>query len=199
MIRKLEKPRLIAALALAAVFAASVADAIPNRPRGARQFTAEFVKHYTDCLSPNDATLNPFVSRAACAPPVMSEPSCVFDPNGRGKVKIKSDIVAGDLDYKLKMRHLSTGCVGQTLEFIIKYQQTNDDCSAGDCTAENVEQTIGSCVVSASGACTMVGSANAFLGGPLFAPGLETSLTLHGCGVRLAGGEVAFACGLLID
>ncbi|MFT4569465.1 MAG: hypothetical protein ACI8TX_001868 [Hyphomicrobiaceae bacterium] len=182
---------------------ATTASAIPNRPFGARKFTAEFVKHYATCQSPNDVTANPFVSHDACNPPVEGVPSCGFGPAGKGKLKMKADVAAGDIDYKVKFKRLAAGCVGETLEFIIKYAATNNDCPggvAGDCTAINVEETIGSCVVTASGTCVTTSSANAFRGGTLFQAGLETSIELHGCGMKVAGlNEVGFTCGLLID
>ncbi len=190
----------IAAAAAALLMVAEVATAIPNRPAGARKFSAELVTAYNDCLSPNDATNNAFAPLNACTPAVQTVPSCGFVGNGKGKVKIKADIPAGDLRYKVKIKGLSAGCIGQQLDFIVKYQQTNNDCSigSGECTAENREAAIGSCTVTASGNCSINTTANTGAGGTLFQPGLETSLSLHGCGLKLSG-EVAFICGLLLD
>ncbi len=177
---------------------ATAASAIPNRPAGARKFAAEFVKAYRDCTVPNDATLNPFLSLAACSPAVESDPSCGFDPNGKGKVKIIADIPAGDLRYKVKFKRLTASCAGETLDFIIKYQQTNDDCSGGHCTAVPTELVAGSCVVTGSGTCSITSTVNTGAGGAVLAPGLETSLELHGCGMK-HNGELVFTCGLLLD
>ncbi len=174
---------------------ASPAAAIPNRPAGARIFMAEFVKHYARCASPNDATFA--LMQPACSPPQESAPTCRFDPNGKGKIKMMADTAAGDLVYKIKFKGLSASCEGEQLDFILKYRQTNDDCAGGDCTAVDTETIGGSCVV-AGGRCNIFSSFNANAVQAVFQPGLETSREFHGCGMK-PNGEVAFACGLLLD
>lgn len=200
--RTLRKTAIAAGLALCTV--AGTAAAIPNRPQSANGFATDIVKAYADCdpLLASNSTLNPFFPRPACDPPVELEPICEFGPLGQGKIKMRVDNNAGDIRYKLKMRHLSASCIGETLDFVIKYQQTNDDCVGSvSCTAVNTELIGGSCVVTPSRRCTIVSTLNtdttASLGGPAFSPGDETSLSIDGCGL-FHNGNLAFRCGLLI-
>lgn len=174
---------------------ANPAAAIPNRPAGARIFMGEFVKHYNQCVSPNDWT---FLSmQPACSPPQESVPACRFDTNGKGKIRILADTANGDLVYKIKFKGLTASCEGEQLDFILKYRQTNDDCTGGDCTALDTETIGGSCVV-AGGRCNILSTFNSNAVTPVFQSGLETSLEFHGCGMK-HNGEVAFTCGLLLD
>ena len=174
---------------------ATPAAAIPNRPAGARIFMAEFVKHYNECSLPNDATFTSM--QPACAPPQESAPACRFDTSGKGKIKMMADTANGDLVYKIKFKGLTASCEGEQLDFILKYRQTNDDCAAGDCTAVDTETIGGSCVVT-GGRCNIFSTFNSNAVTPVFQPGLETSLEFQGCGMK-HNGEVAFACGLLLD
>ena len=184
------------------LIAAGDAFAIPDHPRSATGFASDMVKAYRDCkpADANDLTQNSFFPRPACTPPVVESPGCLFSPNGKGKVKMIV-LPSGDVRYKMKIKRLDAACEGETLDFVVKYQQTNDDCTGGvSCTAQNTELILGSCMVT-SGTCSINSTFNADttanLGGPAFQPGLETSLSLDGCGLFL-GSELAFRCGLYL-
>ena len=181
---------------------ASQARAIPNHPFSATGYASDMVKAYRDCDPglASDVTQNAFFPRPACPPPALSSPTCLFSTSGKGKVKMRV-LPSGDVSYKLKMKKLDLACEGEQLDFVVKYQQTNDDCSGGTaCTAVNTELILGSCTVS-SGNCTINSRFNtdstANFGGPAFASGLETSLAMDGCGLFL-GNELAFRCGIYI-
>lgn len=192
------------ATALTVCAATGTARAIPNAPSSANGFASDIVKAYEHCdpAAAANSTQNSFFPRPACDPALAMEPTCGFGPGGQGKVKMKVENSAGDIKYRVKMRGLSAGCSGQTLDFIIKYQQTNDDCLGGaSCTSVDTELLGGSCVVTPTGRCTIVSTLNTdtttSLGGPAFAAGDETSLAVDGCGL-LHNGNLAFRCGMLI-
>jgi len=192
---------LAASMTLSLSLSAGSAHAIPDHPFGARKFNAEFVKAYRGCTAPNDVTNNPFAPKFACEPPVMEVPACEFGPSGKGKVKMRANVGAGDIGYKVKFKGLEPSCAGQQLDYAVRYRQTNNDCSigSGECTAEDTDVIAGSCIVTASGNCSITGTINADAAiGPVFAPGLETSLELHGCGM-LINGFPAFTCGMYLD
>ena len=126
----LSRVLLTALLAGAGASLASEALAIPNHPSSARGFASDMVKAYRDC-DPGLATgttQNAFFPRPACPPPVVESPSCLFKFNGRGKVKMTVQS-GGDVRYTVRMRKLNNACYGEQLDFVVKYQQTNDDCN----------------------------------------------------------------------
>jgi hypothetical protein len=119
----------------------AVADHV--EPRRASRFRADLVTAYEPCTAPN-ATADES-GRAACVPPVRSDPVCGFGRRGSGVVKLA--VRGSKLAISVRMRGLDAGCEGAFLNLGMTLQPTTHDCAGAACTVAPLRPSWHGCPV----------------------------------------------------
>ena len=141
-------------------------------PLKAKAMKGELVTAYEPCTAPN--TFNPSsIFTLACTPPVRSNPTCGFGPNGKGKYSIK--LFGSDLKVTASLTGLA-GCLPNgsfhDLALAANFRITTTACAA-DCTTANAAVFVGGCEL-VDGKCTIKSTletthlANALLDGETY-------------------------------
>jgi hypothetical protein len=174
-------------------------------------FKAELMTAYSNCGFPGEgfSTDPPGLILASCTP-VRLDPVCGFQVTGGGKLlaKVATNATTGikdDIQIKVSLSKLSSGCVGSTLTAVASANATSDDCSAspasgGSCTVVNELITnfaVGTCVVDTKGGCKITTTVNKFGGGTVIEAGNRLSLEVRDTRIK-RGIFTSFTPGLLV-
>jgi hypothetical protein len=186
-----------------AVFA-GVAGADHIEPKSAKKTRFDLVNSYFRCDTPNTATLSN--GTGACTPAVLWDAfGCALSPEGSGKLTVQKIGSATDGTQDLKLtavvKGLTANCEGQSLEIVLSYRLTTDDCPEGSCTTFDVEDAFAGtwCTVT-NGHCkinTTLRTSNPSL---IALSNENAGIEIHGCGLRRLGtlGPAGITCGLLL-
>ncbi len=173
-----------------------------NVPKKANKYQATIVQGVEACTSAN-TTAPGILSTPACDPVVPSDPSCVFDNKGGGKVLAKSK---DDIKISVKLKKLINegvaSCEGETLCAVASVRSTSDACASGNpCTTvdqEDLPLGVACCTVQ-KGKCKIKTTVNASLPGALV-PGNRSEFIIGRVGLKRSGSpNVAFRAGLLLE
>lgn len=188
--------RLLAAAAFVAVLGAPI-----EASAGGPTLRLDLLTSYEACTTPNATVADSFPATfaAACAPPVRSDATCGFGPNGSGQVGIA--VARRGVRVRARLSGLTAGCEGQLLTLRVGARATTAACSPGPCTVGDADSadlfparpclvTDGSCsmsgempktdlprssiVVSTSAIVVMRGAVTTFVAGVRFPTGTRT-------------------------
>ncbi len=171
-------------------------------PKKANKYQATIVQGVEACTATN-TTAPGILSTPACDPVVVSDPGCVFDNKGAGKVLAKSK---DDIKISAKLSKLVNegvnSCEGETLCAVASVRTTSDACGSGNpCTTvdqEDLPLGVACCTVQ-KGKCKIKTTVNTALPGALV-PGNRTEFILGQVGLLRSGAPgVAFRAGLLLE
>jgi hypothetical protein len=189
-------------VALALVVPATIALATHPEPKKANKAQFELVNGYRECTAPN--TTMDSNSFPACAP-VSPGGFCQFGPSGSGKLTIQKIGSASSGTQDLKLTVTATGlgpsCENDSLEIVLSYRLTSDDCAGDSCTAPDyLDLELGSCTVT-GGKCKINTTLNTAVPGLIPSNGKNAGIEILGCGL----GEFnlldrgAIRCGVLLQ
>ena len=200
----LRKISLVAASLFAVAAVAGPALGQRDVPKKANKYQATIVQGVEACTAAN--TILPGIAGTpACDPVVPSDPGCVFEAKGGGKLLAKSK---DDVKIQAKLKKLVSegvqSCEGQTLCAVASIRTTSDACDSGNpCTGEDQEDfPLGvACCLVQKGKCKIKTTINTALPGALVA-GNRTEIIVGKVGlIRTTGSPAgpAFRAGLLFE
>jgi len=197
------KIALAATVALGFAFAAAPAiGQLRNVPKKANKYQATIVQGVEACTAAN-TTAPGLLGTPACDPVVPSDPNCVFDAKGGGKVLAKSK---DDIKIQAKLKKLvnegANSCEGETICAVASVRTTSNGCLSGNpCTTiDQNDLPLGvACCTVQKGKCKIKTTVNTALPGALV-QGNQTEIIVGQVGlIRTGGPGVAFRAGLLFE
>ncbi len=162
----LRRTLFVAGAFLGVALMVSPAMATRNPPKKANKYQATLVQAVEVCSAAN-TTAPGILSTPACDPVVPSDPGCVFNAKGAGKVAAKSKT---DIAVQAKVGNLDPTCDGETLCAFSSVRTSANNCASGnDCsTVPQIDLALGaSCCTVAKGKCKIKTSINVALPGAL--------------------------------
>jgi hypothetical protein len=183
----------------AAGFVVSGVMAADGDPKQAKKFQVELVAAHDQCGGTPLTTGG--LGLPACSP-VLSEPTCTFGPEGKGKGKLKAqaDTKTGDIKTQINMGGLAC-TAGDVLIPTVDFQSTSDNCLGGPTCTTNTSTLplLGTdCTVDDKGKCKSKTTINAALGAGTITLGDATTVAIGSVRLVKGGGNPAFTAGLYI-
>lgn len=138
------------------------------QPEKARKFKAELITMFDDCPVTDGTTTGAPLFLDACGA-TNTDPLCGFTA-GVGSGTAQLQLRGGpDIKFKAKLKGLTAGCEGETLELVARLKISTNNCvGAGRCTAETLDLSSASCTVT-DGKCTISTTANTVTPGAIVA------------------------------
>ena len=180
---------------VAPVITVVIASAAHAGGSGAQKLRVPLVTAYAECTAPNTVVSDAFPATGApaCGPPVRSDPTCGFGPDGRGEITVA--VTGRGVRVGVRLTGLDAGCEGALLSLAKGARATTGACAGGtNCTVVDGESAsllpARPCTVS-EGRCRMGGELPV---GDL--PDAALELAVHDFAVeRMPGNVRTFAAG----
>jgi hypothetical protein len=185
-----------------ALIAGPAVGQLRNVPKKANKYQATIVQGVEACTVANTIAPGALMT-PACDPVVPSDPNCLFDAKGGGKVLAKAK---DDIKIVAKLKKLvnegANSCEGETLCAVASIRTTADACGTGNpCTTidqDDLPLGLACCQVQ-KGKCKIKTTVNTALPGALV-PGNRTEFTIGQVGLKRTGSSgVAFRAGLFLE
>ncbi len=173
-----------------------------NPPKKANKYQATIVQGVEACTASN-TTAPGLLSTPACDPVVPSDPGCLFDNKGQGKVLAKAK---DDIKLQAKLSKLINegvqSCEGETICALASVRTTSDACASGNpcTTVDQADLPLGvACCTVQKGKCKIKTTVNTSLPGALVA-GNRSEFIIGRVGLQRTGAPgVSFRAGLLLE